>query len=56
MGKSIREVAPSEEREPASLSELIHQYVRVAIETAVNEELRAALGATPYERNGVRRG
>jgi hypothetical protein len=29
---------------------------RVAIETAVHEELRPALAATPYECNGVRRG
>ena len=35
---------------------LIHQHVRVAIELAVHEELRAALGATPYERSDVRRG
>jgi transposase-like protein len=41
--------------EPVSLSELIHQHVRVAIETAVYEELRTALGAIPYERSGVRR-
>jgi transposase-like protein len=35
---------------------LIHQHVRVAIETAVHEELRAALGTTPWERSGLRRG
>jgi transposase-like protein len=35
---------------------LIHQHVRVAIETAVAEELRAALGVTRYERSDVRRG
>jgi putative transposase len=39
-----------------SLGELIHQHVRVAIETAVREELLAALGATPYERSEARRG
>ena len=41
---------------PVSLSELIHQQVRTAIEMAVHEELRAALGASPYERGEVRRG
>jgi len=56
MGKSIKEPAGAHELEPVSLSELIHQHVRVAIETAVREELQAALGATPYERNGSRRG
>jgi len=30
--------------ERIALSELIHQHVRVAIETADHEELRAALG------------
>ena len=38
------------------MSELIHQHVRIAIETAVHEELLAALGATPYERSETRRG
>jgi transposase-like protein len=38
------------------LRELIHQHVRVAIETAVHEELRAALGTTRYERTELRRG
>jgi transposase-like protein len=52
MDKGIRTSAV----EPSSLSELIHQQVRVAIETAVDEELRAALGTTPYERSEVRRG
>lgn len=42
--------------EPVSLSELIHRQVRVAIETAVHEELRTALGAVPYERSDARRG
>jgi putative transposase len=36
--------------------ELIHQHVRVAIETAVHEELHAALGGRPHERNAIRRG
>jgi putative transposase len=56
MAKGLRNVVGAHEVEPVSLSELIHQHVRVAIETAVYEELRAALGATPYERSGVRRG
>jgi putative transposase len=56
MGKSIRETARAQDLEPLSLSELIHYEVRVAIETAVHEELRAALGATPYERRTGRRG
>jgi len=34
-----------------SLGELIHQSVRRTIEKAVEEELQAALGAGPYERN-----
>jgi len=56
MGKRISKSVGAHELEPVSLSELIHQHVRVAIETAVHEELRAALGATPYERSEVRRG
>ena len=56
MGKGIKEDAGAHELEPVSLSALIHRYVRIAIETAVLEELRAALGATPYERSDVRRG
>jgi transposase-like protein len=56
MGKSIKQPVAPHERQPVSLSELIHQYVRVAIETAVHEELRAVLGASPYERSEVRRG
>jgi len=56
MGKSIWGVARAQELEPASLSELIHQHVRVAIETAVHEELRTALGTSPWERSHVRRG
>jgi transposase-like protein len=42
--------------EPVSLSELIHQDVRAAIETAVHEELRVALGAQSYQRIDTRRG
>src|SRR5262245_3860601 len=56
MGKGIREDARAQELEPVSLSGLIHQHVRIAIETAVHEELRAALWTTPYERSDVRRG
>src|SRR5436190_11777402 len=56
MGKGIREAAAAHGLEPVSLSELIYQHVRVAIETAVHEELRAALGTSPYERSEVRRG
>ena len=40
MGKGIREAVRAQELKPVSLSELIHHHVRVAIETAVQEELR----------------
>ena len=56
MAKGISNSIGAHAVEPVSLSELIHQHVRVAIETAVHEELRAALGTTPYERSDVRRG
>src|SRR3989440_865290 len=56
MGKGIKEEARAQGLEPVSLSELIHQHVRAAIETAVSEELRAALWTSPYERRDVRRG
>src|SRR3989442_13924488 len=56
MGNGISKSVGAHELEPASLSELIHQHVRVAIETAVHEELRAALATAPYERREVRRG
>ncbi len=56
MGKGIKEDARAQELEPVSLGELIHRHVRIAIETAVHEELRAALGTSPYERRDVRRG
>src|SRR5262245_39416405 len=56
MAKGIKEAARAQGREPISLSELIHQHVRGAIETTVQEELRAALGTSPYERRDVRRG
>src|SRR5436853_444076 len=56
MGKGIKEEARAPELEPVSLSELIHQHVRAAIETAVREELRAVLGTNPYERRDGRPG
>ena len=56
MCRSISKSVGAHEVEPVSLSELIHQHVRVAIETAVDEEMRAALGTSPYERSEVRRG
>ena len=56
MGKGIRKPAGAHEVTRVSLGELIHQHVRLAIETAVHEELLAALGATPYERSEARRG
>ena len=40
-GKRIKEDARAQELEPVSLSAQIHQHVRIAIETAVHEELRA---------------
>src|SRR6266581_3424759 len=56
MGKGTSKSAGVRGLDPASLSELIHQHVRVAIETAVHEELGAVLGTRPYERSEVRRG
>ena len=56
MDERIRKPAAAQERDGVSLGALIHQHVRLAIEMAVHEELRAALGAQPYERNGNRRG
>lgn len=56
MGKGIRKPAGAHEVPRVSLGELIHQHVRIAIETAVQEELLATLGATPYERSEARRG
>jgi hypothetical protein len=44
MGKRISKPVGAHELEPVSLSELIHQHVRAAIETAVHEELRARSG------------
>ena len=56
MGKGIRKPVAAPEIGRVSLGELIHDHVRVAIETAVHEELRAALGVQPYERHETRRG
>jgi putative transposase len=56
MDERIRKPAAAPERDGVSLGALIHQQVRLAIEMAVHEELRAALGAQPYERNDNRRG
>jgi transposase-like protein len=56
MDQRIRKPAAAHDPERTSLGELIHQHVRLAIDTAVHEELRAALGATPYERSDIRRG
>jgi len=56
MDERIKKPAALQEREGFSLGELIHQHIRLAIETAVHEELRATLGVRPYERSGSRRG
>jgi putative transposase len=56
MEKRTKNSEPRPELAPVSLGELIHRWVRRAIETAVHEELEAALGAARYERNGARRG
>jgi len=42
------------ELEPVSLSELIHQHIRVVVETAVHEELRAVLGTSLQPRRRER--
>jgi putative transposase len=56
MGQGIRKAAAPHDGERVSLGELIHEYVRGAIETAVHAELRAPLGAQPYQRTDTRRG
>jgi putative transposase len=56
MGKGIRKPVAPREVDRVSLGELIHEHVRVAIETAVREELDAALGVRSYERHEGRRG
>ena len=50
MGKGIREAARAQELEPVSLSGLIHQQVRIAIETA-----NGASRSHPTARHAVRR-
>jgi hypothetical protein len=49
MAKRIRKWTRPPEDRPAALGELIHTQVRLAIETAVHEELAIALGAGRYE-------
>ena len=56
MAKGIRKSEPVPEERPIALGELIHAQVRIAIETAVHEELAVALGAGRYERQRERRG
>src|SRR3989454_1564504 len=59
MGKGISQSVGAHELEPVSLSALIHQHVRAAIETAVHEELRGALQpllkAAPLSKSAVSR-
>jgi transposase-like protein len=56
MDQGIRKPAGTHDGRPVSLGELIHERVRRAIETAVDEELAVALGAAVYERTETRRG
>ncbi len=56
MDQGSRKKPGAHEEQPVSLGELIHERVRGAIETAVEEELAAALGAAVYERTEARRG
>jgi transposase-like protein len=56
MAKRSRKSERLPEERPAALGELIHAQVRIAIETAVHEELAIALGAGRYERHRERRG
>src|SRR5882724_10436936 len=56
MDQRSRKKPGAHEEKPISLGELIHERVRGAIETAVEEELAAALGAAVYERTDARRG
>ena len=56
MGNGIKKSKAAPEFERVALGDLIHAHVRLAIETAVHEELCAALGATGYERTDARRG
>ncbi len=56
MAMGIRKAERLHEHAPVALGELIHAQVRVAIETAVHEELASALGAGRYERHDEWRG
>jgi putative transposase len=56
MAERIKNAEAVHEGRPVALGELIHAHVREAIETAVHEELAAALGATRYERSDARIG
>ncbi len=56
MAEHIKKAGAMQEGRPVALGELIHAYVREAIETAVHEELAAVLGAARYERSGARTG
>jgi len=51
MAERIRNAGAVHEGQPVALGELIHTYVREAIESAVHEQLAAALGAGRYERS-----
>jgi len=56
MDEHTRNGARLQDDRPSSLGELIHAAVRRAIEVAVDDELTAALGVRPYERDGGRSG
>jgi putative transposase len=56
MAERIKKAGAVHEGGPVALGELIHAYVREAIETAVHEELAAVLAAGRYERAGTRLG
>jgi transposase-like protein len=56
MDKRIRKPAAAHDAERTSLGQLIHQHVRLAIETAVHEELQAAFGTDRYHCREARRG
>ena len=56
MGKGIKEEARAQELEPRLAQRTDPPARPRSIETAVHEELRAALGTSPYERRDVRRG
>lgn len=56
MDKRTKKSEPPRDLAAVSLGELIHTWVRRAIEMAVHEELMAAVGAARYARTGTRRG